>query len=332
VPVETPYPGIKVWRTEPGYTVLKLHYQADPRKDQDWRDREYRRMNDDPLWRQEQEIDFSAQQGQLVYHQFNSEAALEDEFEVPSHWTKYYGLDPHPAVPHAHLWGAMDPWGDLWFYRELWPSKVSFKYEDGKKLGKPGNVPEDDNRFTIKQYVETIKWLESEENWQNEQNGKPFAENIYQRVIDFTARAFDKATVEDPTRVNYQSKYEMFGRELEIDMNFQDAKKDHGAGEEMVNEWLKPREVEISDGTFKRKSRIRIMKQRCPELIYQIQNLRRKQLTPQQASVMDPTGKPLEKRNHLTDLMRYIIMAEPVYLGDAQPEDSWNPNRGGVAY
>ena len=123
----------------------------------------------------------------------------------------------------------MDPWGDLWIYRELWPSRA---------YGKPGPCPADDNRYRIRHYVETIYYLESKENPQNEYKGERFDEAIYEREIDYAVRAFGKGTSDDPEQPNFQQRFEQKARELaeeldvDWDLRFKDAKKDRGVGED----------------------------------------------------------------------------------------------------
>jgi hypothetical protein len=197
-----PHPGMQAWTNENGIRVMQLHYSADETKGagekihvpdlnmdlSPWAYGQYQSMTDKAMYRQEYEIDFSAKLGTLLY-QLVEEATLEPSFPIPHSWTRYYALDPHPVVPHASLWLAVDEWGDGWIYRELWPSRI---------YGKPGNVPEDDNRYTIREYVETVLWLESAEN----NNGKE--EKIAKRVIDYAARAFGKGTSDDGEQPNFQ--------------------------------------------------------------------------------------------------------------------------------
>lgn len=319
---------MEAWTNEHGIRVLQLHYSADPLKGEGvkisvpelntelspWAHAQYAAMTDKAAYRQEYEIDFAAKLGTLLYP-FTEEATCERSFPIPENWTRYYALDPHPVVPHASLWLAVDPWGDGWIYRELWPSRI---------YGKPGNVPEDDNRYTIKEYVETVKWLESKENPEND--GK--AEKIANRVIDYAARAFGKGTSDDPEQPNFQQRFEDAGL-----YPFEDARKDHEVGIACVNEWLKPRQVEQPDGSFKPKSRLHIFSDRCPELLYQLKSNRYQSLTPLLAERQDPTGKPVLKRNHLTDDLRYLCMAEPIYIApQSKPRNSWTPINPGIAH
>jgi hypothetical protein len=99
-----------------------------------------------------------------------------------------------------------------------------------------------------------------------------------------------------------------------------------------VNEWLKVREVDDGRTGWAKKSRMHIFGDRCPELIYQLKNNRRRQLTPIQAEMQDPTGAPILKRNHLTDDLRYMCMAQPEYVASARRANTWQPAVAGIAY
>ncbi len=311
--VEFPHRGISAWLNPHGIRILRLHYSADPDKTAEWAAKQKAAMTNVADYEQEYEINFSAKLGTLVY-QLHEEATLENSFPIPSDWTRYCILDPHPVVPHAWLWIAMDKWGDGWAYRELWPSKI---------YGLRGNPPEDDNRFSIKQYVETVEWLEGEENPENE--GK--AEDIYQRIIDYAARAMGQGFFDEQPEYNFQKRYEDL-----TGWRFADCIKDNTAGPEAVNAWLKPRDVEQSDGTFKPKSKLHIFQDRCPELIHELKTNRFQQLTPIMAERSDPSGKPQAKRNHLSDDLKYWAMSNPEYVPHVKLKSNWTPIAAGVNY
>lgn len=310
--VAFPHPGVQSWTNKHGIDVLRLHYSADPEKSPEWAAAMKVSMNPAD-YEQEFEINFGAKLGTLIY-QLHDEATLEHSFKIPANWTRYHALDPHPVVPHASLWVAIDPWGDAWVYRELWPSKVS---------GQPGNAPEDDNRFSIKSYVETIQFLESAENPENEGE----AEDIYARVIDYAARAMGQGFFDDRPEYNFQDRFEEIGG-----WKFRDCIKDLNAGYEAVNEWLKPRDVEQADGIFMPKSRLHIFQDRCPELILELKSNRFQQLTPTLADRQDPTGKPMAKRNHLTDDLRYLCMTGLDYIPSMKLASTWKPVASGINY
>ncbi|MBV9179891.1 MAG: hypothetical protein JO356_01150 [Acidobacteria bacterium] len=320
-PIEFPHKGIEVWTNQHGIRIFRLHYSADPDKDKAWAEAQRKAMTNPADYLQEFEINFSAKLGTLIY-QLHDEASLERSFPIPGDWTRYFALDPHPVVPHACLWVAVDRFGDAWVYRELWPSRI---------YGIPGTAPEDDHRFSIKEYVETIQWLEGPENPENthlkSKSGELVGEKIYRRVIDYAARAMGKGMSDEDPDYNFQRKYEDLAG-----WSFDDSIKDHQAGYEAVNEWLKPRDVEQRDGTFKPKSRLHIFSDRCPELIHQLKNNRFQQLTPTLAERQDPTGKPMAKRNHLTDDLRYLCMAGLEYVPQRTMKSNWKPITKGIAY
>lgn len=327
-----PHPGITEWDNENGIHIFRLHYSADEEKGSGekifvperniwlspWAKRQYDGFTNKDSYFQEVEIDFAAKSGALLYH-LDDEATLEPLAALPREGTDYYLLDPHPRVPHAHLWIRVDKWGDKWAFRELWPSKI---------YGKPGNSPEDDNRFRIRDYVETVKYLESSEYEKN--FGRDL--RIQSRIIDYAARGMyveDK----DEQQKTLQQRYEEISRELEYEFVFDDAIKDIDSGIEAVNEWLKPRLVEQSDGQFKPKSELHIIQSECPELIWQLHNNRFENLTPAMLEKSDPSGKPRKKRNHLTDLLRYAALADLQFVKPLRkPTDSWKPLHSGVAY
>jgi hypothetical protein len=238
-------------------------------------------------------------------------------------------------VPHAMLWAATDPWGDRWYYRELWPSRACYRYDGGRLYGIPGACPDDEAVMRIKDYVETVQWLESAKNPQNIDKGIPFDEKLSARVIDYAARSFGQGTNDDPEQPNFQRRFEQYMCSPELRVScpvFQDAKKDHDVGFEMVNAGLKPREVQGPNDTKVKRSRIHIFRDRCPELIFQLKNVRRAQLTPTQVLSQDPTGKPVAVRAHMVDNFRYLEMANPVYLNPAAPKSTWKPLADGIAY
>lgn len=307
------HPGIQSWRNPNGICIFRLHYSADPAKTTEWAEQQKARMTNEADYEQEYEINFAAKLGTLVY-QMQDEATLENSFTIPANWTRYMALDPHPVVPHALLWAAVDSWGDAWIYRELWPSRV---------CGLRGNPPEDDNRFGIKHYVETAQWLESKENPEND--GKD--EKIYKRVIDYAARAMGQGFFDENPEYNFQKRYEDLAG-----WNFEDCIKDNTAAHEAVNTWLKPRDVEQPDGSFKRKSRLHIFQDRCPELIWELHNNRYQQLTPLMADRTDPTGKPVAKRNHVTDCLKYLCMAGLEYATQRKLTSDWKPMHVGINY
>lgn len=311
--MEFPHPGISTWKNPHGIMIFRLHYSADPEKTSEWAAAQKQAMTNPADYEQEYEINFAAKLGTLVY-QLHEEATLGSSFPIPHAWTRYFALDPHPVVPHAALWVAVDKWGDAWAYRELWPSKI---------YGQRGSVPEDDNRYSIREFVETIEFLESKENPENEGH----AEDIYKRVIDYAARAMGQGFFDQKPEYNFQQRFEELGG-----WKFDDSIKDINAGISAVNQLLRPRDVEQTDGTFKPKSKLHIFQDKCPELVHELKTNRFQQQTPVMIDRSDPTGKPMAKRNHVTDCLKYLAMAGLEYVAKKPLTSTWKPLSPGVNY
>ena len=333
------HPGMSVFENERGVCILRLHYDADPNKAgvgqpktyvpeikrelSPWALAQFKTCPSPSYFLQELEVEFEATQGEKVYFLY-PEATLETSFSIPPDWTRYFVLDPHPGVPHAGLWAAVDPWGDVYCYRELWPSKI---------YGKKGNTPSDDNRVTPREFVEVMQWLESDENPENTHQGKATAERFQERIIDYAARGFGHTANDGADQSNYQERFEAAMLEFALDTpHFKDCIKQGDAGADVVNEWLKPREVDDGRNGWVRKSRLHIFQDRCPELILQLNSNRRQQLTPTQADKQDPTGKPIAKRNHLSDCTKYLLAAEPKYIPPMNTRSTWKPAAKGFSY
>jgi len=348
------YPGMSYRVDSHGKAILELLYEADPEKGggekiyvpeasmwmSPWLKREYESMTNKALFRQEYLVDGSATSGAKIFY-LDPEATLEDSFPIPEHWTRRMSLDPHPAVRDAMLWVATDPLGDRWYYREYWPSRVGFHYEGKELRGERGPCPEDEAHGSIKDYVGALRYLESDENPENADRGRAFKERIQARVIDYSARAFPAETREGQRQKTFQELYEghMSGQ-CECDPRcppvstpyFEDAKKDHQVSEEIVNSGLKVITVIGGDGKERKSSRIHIFKDRCPELIYELKENRRQQLTAIQVERIDPTGKPIEVRKHMTDNLRYLEMSGPIYIERTRRASPYEPPEPHIGY
>jgi hypothetical protein len=346
--VQHPHVGMSSWKNQHGITILRLHYSADEEKGEGeqtyvpeinkhlspWALKAYGRMTDPTLYLKEYEIDAEAALGTLLF-QFNEAISVEKVREIPQEWTRRMSVDPHPGIPHAFLWSATDPWGDRWYYRELWPSKVCYEWKHGILHGKPGPCPQDERGPNIREYVQAIKFLESGDNPENRCDGQIFEEEIFARVIDYAARAFGKGTNDDPEQENYQQRYQKHMLDLGVGRPyFDDAKKDRASGVEMVNEGFKVIERMGNDGEYHKTSRIHIIGERCPELIHQLKTNRRQKLTPLQIERQDPSGKPIKVRNHMTDNLRYLEMSNPIYVPQEslRGSDTFQPVARGFSY
>jgi hypothetical protein len=99
-----------------------------------------------------------------------------------------------------------------------------------------------------------------------------------------------------------------------------------------VNAGLKAFLTEASNDKIRKRAKIHIFADRCPELIYQLKHNRRAQLTPLQALSKDPTGKVTPVRTHMTDNLQYIETSNPIYISPDRPKSTWKPQHEGIAY
>ena len=101
-------------------------------------------------------------------------------------------------------------------------------------------------------------------------------------------------------------------RYASLGMYCEEAKKDFDAGRDAVNRRLRPARMVTAEG--ERESSVIQIFDTCPELILELETNRYPKLTPEQAARRDPHDEPLPKRKHLTDLLRYIEITDPVFI------------------
>lgn len=322
---ERPFPkvprGCQIWEDPRGYRIAQVHYSADPEKDAKWAEAERHKAPSEATHRQEQEIDFHARSGALLYPEFNYDINVCAPFPIPPDWTRRMAIDPHKRRPHAFLWMAVSPDGDHYYYREYWPSRI---------YGKKGPTPEDDELYHIDQYVKVLKWFEGEEidffapaGFADNQGLK---ERLSLRIMDTHGKAIFTSTKDgkdDPE--TFWDRYKNLG------IVCQEAKKDIEVGRNEVGKRLRPRTVMYADGP-KEESVIHVFNT-LPELIHECRSSRWPKLTPAQVETQDPGTKDPQRRVHMLDLIRYIEITDPIYVPKRDMEgESKQPLWKGVAY
>ncbi|MFW6086767.1 MAG: hypothetical protein ACODAG_06145, partial [Myxococcota bacterium] len=105
------FEGLDVWRN-PGneFLVVRVHYTADPARRGDWKYRASPKVGGlrSWRWRKEQEIDFEAQSGTLVFETFDRDHHVVRPFPIPEHWPRWVLFDPGWTNPAAVSWVAVD--------------------------------------------------------------------------------------------------------------------------------------------------------------------------------------------------------------------------------
>ena len=132
----TPMPGLQVWRNPGnGFLVIRTHYTADPARRGDWKYRaspKYGGLNS-WRWQKEQEINWDATSGRLVFEMWNVETHLIRPFVIPEHWPRWILFDPAWTNPASLVWVAVDVDAEpnmlgylpVHVYREFYRSKHS---------------------------------------------------------------------------------------------------------------------------------------------------------------------------------------------------------------
>jgi len=127
-----PMPGIRAWRNAGNqFLVVEVHYTADPARRGDWRLKAAPKYGGlrSWRWRKEQEIDWTARSGRLVFENWDEKLHVPRlAFPIPEHWPRWLLVDPGWTNPTSVLWAAVDidtdpsPWGYLpvHVYREFY--------------------------------------------------------------------------------------------------------------------------------------------------------------------------------------------------------------------
>ena len=304
----SPPKGCGYYSSSRGIDVARIHYTADPLKTPAWASTLKEQAVSEQMFMQEMEIEANAQSGAKLFPKFNREYTVVEPFPIPHDWTRYMAGDPHPRVPHAWLWMAVSPYDDFFVYREYWPSKV---------YAKRGSIPEDDDSFEIDDYAKAIKFMESSAstvfgvNGLADNGGKD--EKIHRRIMDYTAKAWmAEITKGKQGNVSFWDSYRKQGIVCD------ECEKDTEASIDIINTKLRPRTVIGPDGKKREQSQILIFNT-CPELIFELDTNRFPALTPHQQEIKDPSDKPMQKRRHLSDNLRYLMLSRPTYLDPNRP-------------
>jgi hypothetical protein len=107
--IHQPLPGIRKWNLQSGGRVLEVHYSSDPAKDDAWKTTEIQKYpggERGAKWQQEQEIQWDAYSGSLVYGGWNKHAHVVQPFDLSGHPGPYW---------RAADYGIRNPFAVGWF-------------------------------------------------------------------------------------------------------------------------------------------------------------------------------------------------------------------------
>lgn len=131
-----PQEGMTVWRNAiNGFVVVRTHYTVDPSRRGNWRyhaSAKYGGLRS-WRWRKEQEIDWEAQAGKLVFEQWDPDTHVIRPFLIPDSWPKWILFDPGWTNPSSIVWMAVDTDAEpneygflpVHLYREFYKPKYS---------------------------------------------------------------------------------------------------------------------------------------------------------------------------------------------------------------
>lgn len=291
--------GLTLSRTGQGWAVPRAHYAADPSLTPATVDALRAASPTPARWRQEMEIVPDALEGQLVYPEFSPAIHVIDDDQIPRRLTRYMAIDPHPRTPHAMLWTGVDSWGDVWVYRELWPSVAYARTQNPRD-------DERENEFTTKEYAETIAHLEGcSLEWRREHTDLESAvlrmpdrggERIVCRYMDVAGKGF-KVSAEGAAFESYATRYAKYG------ITCADPIRWHSKGEDAIRDLLRCRRHEVY-GDW---PRIHIARS-CRELILEISRHKYAPMRGGGEKELPQSGSAV--RTHLLDCLRYLATAQ----------------------
>jgi hypothetical protein len=130
--------GVETYRSQAGFTVMRLHYSADRDKDPgtqegaEWLKNELRGIPGgiaSSQWRSEMEIDWETTGGELCFPQFDPyrHKIVIPPFEVPESWLLFGSFDygyRNPSSFHVH---ALDYDRNIWTVWELYGAKLGYR-------------------------------------------------------------------------------------------------------------------------------------------------------------------------------------------------------------
>ena len=111
--------GVCQRRLSSGFSHVRVHYTADPAKDDKWMRQHALNYGglDTAGWRREQEIDYHAYGGQRIWPMLSKAHHAENDI---SGWTLFRVLDEGVRHPTVCIWVAVNAKGDRHVYREYY--------------------------------------------------------------------------------------------------------------------------------------------------------------------------------------------------------------------
>lgn len=219
--------GFEEYTSNAGFHVVRIHYSADPDRDPDtpigaaWREAESKGIPggiNSAQWRREQEIDWNAGGGELVFPHFNlyQHKIVIAPFVIPETWSVYASYDYGHRNPCCFMCIAVDHDGNQYICWELYGSGMGYREQarrirGSKKYGFSG-CPYWDRLETLPLADPSI-WAQTQ-NQQNEEETKSLAQLFYElpdeeRIFFTPGKAGGDITVAEKIRGHLWSPEEL---------------------------------------------------------------------------------------------------------------------------
>lgn len=138
---KNPLPGVKTRKLSTDFEHVRIHYSADPQKNEQWAKRysvKYFGM-DSPKWRREMEIDYNAAEGQQVYPML-SRQLHDEQVTLNDDWSVFRVIDNGIRHPTVCLWIAINSRGDRHVFAEYYATNKSIGFNCNEIIRRTVNI------------------------------------------------------------------------------------------------------------------------------------------------------------------------------------------------
>ncbi|HEY6351994.1 MAG TPA: hypothetical protein VI636_21575 [Candidatus Angelobacter sp.] len=265
-----------------GATAFRVHYSAHPGRDSKWVAEERRKYSSQSKWDREQEIVYEAGAGERIFAEvlanWENKILVDPEgsgFEAPDNWKRIAAFDHGKANPTAALVAAIDNDGNIYILSEYY---------------QPGLSP--------RQHVPNLKEL------------KDFTEA--QEVIADPS-IFHKTQAQ--TDGSFKAIVDLYHQEGITTLYPAPDNSEATGMERILDHWL---DLDRREPTLRivcptglrdiSKPIFGVHNQGCPNLVWELRQARRVQLSAGQLVDHNPSEKIVDRNNHLRDCLKYLCL------------------------
>ena len=284
-------PGLSVRRTKGGVPVVRVHYTADPNRDPElnpaWKEAERKAYTSQASWDREQEIIDEAGGGELVFAD-----------TLVTHWKKIVITEP------------------------TWRPDPSWRVEGGFDHGKTNATAlvraYVDHGGTI--YVCGEYYMPGLEIWEHVPNIRrmPDIRRISACFADpsIFPQTLQQSQIPGRPAERAKSFNELYIEQgIELFCSFAGDRSDVSFAGRMMAHWkdLDHREpsLKIVCRNYSERPQLGLHDWDCPNLLWEMMRTRRVKLTAQQLLSRNSSEAIVDKDNHATDALKYIVMSHP---------------------